>query len=392
MVTRLHFQIQLAIVGVGLLLGMGSPVRAEVPPSILQAVMKAKAELAEEENNPIQQAQCSSCSGGLFGSPTVGGACGVGCGPGGCSAGCFPGQLCTPCEGEGFLGRTFARLHNCICCPDPCYEPRWHAAANAAFFQDAARPVTMTRIRWDHATSVRFPDRNNFLFPTVQAAPVTGVSYDNLLLSMEAGGDAFSITVDTLYRNIETPNQNWGAGTNHAGFGDIAITTKSLLIDCELLQLSFQFRTGIPTGSSGNGLGLGLVSLEPSLLFSVKLWEETYFQSQISEWIPLGSSDTAGSLLHYHFALNHVLWRAPCCHDMLFVGTLEANCISFQAGNFTNEAGVLVPSSGTTYVTVGPGLRYQLCERMDFGVAAQFAVTQDSYAEQLYRTEFRWRF
>jgi hypothetical protein len=366
--------------------------RADVPPTILQAVAKAKAEMDKEDAGAtIQQAQCSSCSNGLFGSPTVGMSCsGPGCT--GCSAGCFPGQLCQPCEGEGFLGRTFARLHNCVCCPDPCYEPKWIAAASAAFFQDAARPVTMTRIRYDRGVNLRFPDRNNFLFPPATAAPTSGVSYDELRMSMEAGTDTFSITVDTPYRSIETPNRNWGDSSNNSGFGDISIATKSLLLDCELIQLAFQFKTNIPSGSSGNGLGLGIVALEPSLLFSVKLLEDTYFQSQIAEWIPLGGSATAGSLLHYHFAINHVLWRMPCCHDMLFVGSFEVNCITFQAGTFTNDLNQRIDSSGSTYVTLGPGIRYQLCERMDIGVAAQFAVTSDHYEEQLYRTEFRWRF
>src|SRR5689334_4983498 len=124
MVTRLQLvTLQLALLGVGGLLLTGTTARADVPPSILQAVMQAKGEMADEPG-AIVPAQCSSCGAGLFGAPTYGGAgCGAGgCGAGGCSGGCFPGQMCTPCEGEGFFGRTFARLHNCVCCPDPCYE------------------------------------------------------------------------------------------------------------------------------------------------------------------------------------------------------------------------------------------------------------------------------
>src|SRR5436190_18760134 len=103
MVTRLHrLMPQLALLAVGGFLLTGMPARADVPPSILQAVMKAKTEMAEDENNAVVQAQCSSCGNGLFGPPATGGMVGCGgCGPGGCSAGCFPGQLCTPCEGEG---------------------------------------------------------------------------------------------------------------------------------------------------------------------------------------------------------------------------------------------------------------------------------------------------
>ncbi|HMP17091.1 MAG TPA: hypothetical protein PKD72_08725, partial [Gemmatales bacterium] len=148
------------------------------------------------------------------------------------------------------------------------------------------------------------------------------------------------------------------------------------------------------------GLGLGLVSLEPSLLFTLKLWEETYLQTQLAQWIPIGSSDTAGSLFRYNFALNTLLWKSPTCHDMQLVGTFEVNCISFQAGFYNaldvdllgNEVAVLRPSSGDTYVSVAPGFRYQLCEKMDIGFSVGFNVSQDHFAEQLYRTEFRWRY
>jgi hypothetical protein len=388
MKTRLHSRwLLLASLVAGWTAWVHTPARADEPASILQGVMQAKAESAQGQSGPIVQTSCSSCGAGLFGgSSGWTGSCGS-CGTGGCGScgSCFPGQMCEPCVGEGCVGNTLARLHNCVCCPDPCYEPRWVAAANAAFFQDSARPVNQTRIRWDHGTNVIFPDRNTYLFAD-NANRRGGLEYDEARLSMEAGTEKFSITVDTPYRYWESDV------ASKAGFGDIAIATKSLLLDCELIQLAFQFRTTIPTASAGQGLGIGLVSLEPSLLFTVKLLEDTYFQSQIAEWVPLGGDDTAGSLLHYHFSLNQVLWRAPCCQDMLFVGTFEVNCYSFQAGKFHNELGTPVNSSGTTYAYVGPGLRYQLCDRMDFGFAAEFAVSKDHFADQLYRTEFRWRF
>jgi hypothetical protein len=245
--------------------------------------------------------------------------------------------------------------------------------------------MTQVRIYWDHGSDVKFPDRNTYLFP-YNANRQRGVDTDEAHVVMEAGTERFSIAVDTPYRFWESDV------ASKAGFGDIAITTKSLLIDCELLLMALEFRTSIPSASAGQGLGIGLVSLEPSLLFSVKLCEDTYFQSQIAEWVPLAGDATAGSLLHYHFSLNHVLWRAPCCQDMLFVGTFEANCISFQAGKYHDETGALLNSSGSTYASIGPGIRYQLCERMDLGFAAQFAVSKDHYADQLYRTEFRWRY
>ncbi len=48
------------------------------------------------------------------------------------------------------IGAFLSNLYQCLCCPDPCYQPRWEPAANASFFADYARPRTITRIRYDN--------------------------------------------------------------------------------------------------------------------------------------------------------------------------------------------------------------------------------------------------
>ena len=55
-----------------------------------------------------------------------------------------------------------------------------------------------------------------------------------------------------------------------------------------LVRSSFQMRTFIPSGNPRNGLGTGHASLEPSALASVKVYTDTYVQSQLAYWIPLG--------------------------------------------------------------------------------------------------------
>src|SRR5262249_38238144 len=55
-----------------------------------------------------------------------------------------------------------------------------------------------------------------------------------------------------------------------SGFDDLNLGTKSVWIDCELLLLTFQFKTFVPTGNFTRGLGTAHVSLEPSLLFAIK--------------------------------------------------------------------------------------------------------------------------
>jgi hypothetical protein len=49
-------------------------------------------------------------------------------------------------------------------------------------------------------------------------------------------------------------------------------------------------------------------------------------------------------------------------------------------------------ASGATYLYLGPGVRVNFCDKLDFGVGAQFALGSSHFAEQLIRTEFRYRY
>ncbi len=122
----------------------------DAPPtklSDLAAPTLAAAPAAPDAN--VTQASCSTCSGGLLGG-SLGGppplpGDGGGCGGGGCGGGqCVPGRLncCSCCEGQTCLGRMLCGFYECICCPDPCYDPHWIALADSALFVNAPRPVT----------------------------------------------------------------------------------------------------------------------------------------------------------------------------------------------------------------------------------------------------------
>ncbi|MBL8800307.1 MAG: hypothetical protein JNM56_40885, partial [Planctomycetia bacterium] len=243
----------------------------------------------ETINDPnLLQTSCPGCESGLFGGGHDHGGHAVGCatcgGPGGCGCGgpkCIPGRKC--CDpafhSDHWYERCCARFYECICCPDPCYEPHWCAVANSAFFVDAARPVTQMRLRYDAGFGMVFPDRAEYFWarqgqggkgpPRIE----TKLDYDELTLYMEGAAARIGIFVETPYRSITAETNG-----HFAGFGDIVLGTKSLLLDCELMQVSFQLKTFIPSGNFLKGLGTGHVSLEPSLLWAIKLTPSSYTQ------------------------------------------------------------------------------------------------------------------
>jgi hypothetical protein len=341
--------------------------------------------------------------------------CSVGNCPPGCSTRhCVPGRKCptryagcstcgtmgpadfsTGCDEDcGKFDRLCSSLFTCFCCPDPCYEPQWLPVANTGFFIDHARPQSHMRLRYDLGMNMIFPDRNEFFWARIgRKGPRNReetLNYHDTSLYVETGSGAFSATIEgPFYRVLETDNNGFDAG-----WGDMIVGTKTMFIDCELLQLTFAFKTYIPIGSSAKGFGTGHVSLEPSLLGALKITPKTYLEFQLSEWIPIGGdNDFAGDMLHYHLSWNH-LW---CKKKAWQVTTSwEYFAYVFQDGAYTNPTSFGDPplgkSSREAFHYMGPGLRFTICDNFDIGVGAAFSLTSDHFADQLYRVEGRLRY
>ncbi len=124
---------------------------------------------------------------------------------------------------------------------------------------------------------------------------------------------------------------------------------------------------------------------------NLNLAPDTYLQAQVAEWIPIGGNSTyEGSILHYHGSLNRVVLRSQ--PDIQWVLTGEVNGWSFQSGAYTDPVLGTVGASDQTYLSAGPGIRCFWCDKLDFGIGVALAITNGHFAEQLYRSEFRFRF
>lgn len=290
-------------------------------------------------------------------------------------------------------GRFFWGFYHAICCPDPCYDPQWWALADAAFFVDAARPVTQTRLRWDAGHDLIFPDRAEYFWARSggggrgPGAIERKLRYHELSHYTEVAHGGFSAFVETPYRSYDA-----AVNPHEAGFADLIAGTKSMLLDCELIQITYQMKFHTPTGNSRKGLGTGHLSIEPSLLVGLNFSRHSYVQAQVAEWIPIaGDEDYAGALLHYHVSYNRTLLGCP--GHIHVIGTAELNGWSFQDGAFSDpDLGQFQQASNETYLSGGFGLRMVICDKVDFGVGSAVALTDGHWAEQLYRSELRVRY
>jgi hypothetical protein len=321
----------------------------------------------------------------------------------GCADGnCIPGRKpCYPPPGEcsTVWGAFCQNLYQCLCCPDPCYQPAWVPAANASLFADYARPRTVTRLRYDNLEAMTRPDRNQFFISGVVPTRSNSRTITNFRARLqqfyvyqEAAGARGSFFIEYPYRQI---NQSWAP--TQAGFGDLNFGIKSLLFDCEMLQVTFQFRTYTPTGNAMLNLGTGHFSLDPSILTSLKLGPSTYFQGQFGNWIPLlGNNSLAGGVFYSLLSLNQVLWYPT--PDSPLIGTLEMDAWSFQNGGYTSALAPGMKSvyvekgGGVSYFNIGPGLRQSICNRVDVGGALTWATSTQHWAQPWFRFEARFLF
>lgn len=354
---------------------------ALLPPVADEGVKPIPTMPAADEVTPVG---CSSCGGGLLGGGS-GGCVGCGGGSGQCSPGRRPCDCC--CSSDTCLGRFINGAYQCVCCPDPCYEPQWLAIADAAFFVDAARPVTQMRLRVDQSWSMNGPDRAEYFWAKIKGKgpgqPVNRIDVSEFKMYNETAAGRAGFSIEMPYRRIEKD-------FNSSGFADMTIGTKAMLLDCQLMQITFGFKTYIPSASPGKGLSTGHVSLEPSLLWTFRLAPATYLQTQSSLWIPLGGDPAfQGNVFHYHMSLNQILWKP--CTDLQLIGTLELNDWSIFNGKQTDPVLGTVNAKGNL-ASAGPGLRLVLCDKLDFGVGSQFAFTNQRWADEMIRVDFRWRF
>jgi hypothetical protein len=303
------------------------------------------------------------------------------------------------------MGRFLKGLYRCICCPDPCYVSSWRPLANAAFFVDQVKPITQIRIRGDFANNYTFPDKAEYFWaeenvkgphypgPVPPGAHPPGASNLDYLLGslyMEGAVSRFSLFVNLQYLNVE-PVLYPGA----SGFGDMQVGTKSLLLDCELIQFTWQLMVFIPTGNFLKGLGTGHAAIDPSLIAAIKLTPVTYLQAQTAYWWPLGGDQNyQGPVFNWQLSLNQLLWRCGCAKDIQLIGTAELGGYGIAGGAYTSPLTGLPLSAKDigNIVNLGPGLRLVVCNKVDIGCGSQFAITKDRMADALARLEFRWRF
>ena len=268
----------------------------------------------------------------------------------------------------------------------------------ALFEIDASQPTNSFRIRFESAFDWEYTDRAEFLWSQINAkgpSLSTGLfenslDYQEMRIITEVGGKKFSVTTEIPLRFINPTLVN-----NTGGMGDMVITTKTVMLDGDSLQLTQVMRNQMPTGAPMKGLGNGHVSMEQGLVARLKWSERTLIHNELKLWFPLGGDpEFSGNVLRYGFGVANVLYDSD---TFAILPTMEFVGWSVLSGQ--QSSGLLGPDTldGLNLFNIYPGVRIVSDKDGDLGmfelgIGGGMAVTKNHWYSSIIRLDMRWSF
>jgi hypothetical protein len=285
-----------------------------------------------------------------------------------------------------------------------CYAQR--GSDSSVGYIDPAIPMDVFRLRNDDAFGVNRPDRAEFFWPNRNGPPhpETNVNYSDISSYLETKLiDRVSVFADIPYRFLD-PEQN----KNHDSIGDIISGFKGALIYTPEQVLTFQLKTFVPTGNPHWGTGTGHISAEPCLLFYQQLTDRLRMEAQLTDWIPVSSSQFAGNVITYGTGLSYQIaegeywrvrpvaeivgWSALGGKETIFDGTPTGQVVPAAGDTIVNaKFGVRVGFGSTrnSNANTGNGPQQAYGPNSDLYLGFGQALTSDVWYNQIVRVEFR---
>jgi hypothetical protein len=257
---------------------------------------------------------------------------------------------------------------------------------------DDAIPGDVFRFRFDAAYDFTRATRAEFFYARPHPLgpglprPEPRIDYQDLSAYLElAASDRLSAFVDLPYRFLN-PEVN----ANANGFSDMNAGFKYAFLYREDLVATFQFRTYIPTGDAGRGLGNHHVSLEPAFLLYKSLAERFGLEGEFRYWVPIDGTSFAGDLLRYGVGLHYDIWKTGTSTVSPVAEFVGWTVLSGKESAVTPSGFVSVrDASGDTIVNVKLGLRLKVDSFGDFYAGYGRSLTGDRWYINTWRMEFR---
>jgi hypothetical protein len=276
-------------------------------------------------------------------------------------------------------------------------------AESAVGYIDSAIPTNELRLRFDSAFGSDRPNRAEFIYAKPAGLggpglpkPETGIDFQDISAYLETlFTQQISGFVEVPVRFLE-PEVNDRA----TGLADMNLGAKMAFLADDDQVASFQLRVYVPTGDAHLGLGNNHVSLEPALLLYERLTDRLALEAEFRDWIPVGGTDFAGSILRYgagvsYRALDACHWHASPVLELVGWTVLDGK----EAVPTSPTTTVVESAGGDTIVNAKMGVRIAFGEdgsgkmpRGDVYVGYGRALTGDVWYRDIIRVEFRLRY
>lgn len=291
---------------------------------------------------------------------------------------------------NGRLRSIFDRVFGCNFGPGGIGRDR---LPYAMYSIDSVQPSSNTRIRFGFDYGRQFVDRAGIYWGKIggpgPAVAERSVDAQEFRIAFETGGEKFSVTTEVPFRAVNPENNR-----NHAGIGDLTLTTKTVLNDGTDWQLTQTFRSYFNTGAASSGLGTGHISFEPGLVARYKFRPQTEFHGMINYFFPVGADPIAsGQAIHWGIGGAHTTFDSD---DRALIQTIELTGWNVLNGTETvpNSLNV-ISSDGIEILNLTHGFRWVFDDSGDLGtVEAGFAtvlpITTDRWSNATFLLELRW--
>jgi hypothetical protein len=266
----------------------------------------------------------------------------------------------------------------------------------APYIIDTVLPTNQYGIRFDAAYHWRAPDFGDLLVAQPQSAGGVGLpvadrrlNYQDFDFVSELGNSTVSARTIVPLRLIDGTDNG-----DTAGLGDVEMDTKLVMLNGEYIKFAQFTGMHFNSGFSMKGLGTGHISIEPGMLASLKLSDETYLHSEVKFLFPIADlSNQKSNLLTWGVGLSHVLYDFD---SFAVIPSVEAVFYTVLNGGYTQPGPVpvFVGSNWVTVPTIHYGVR-MMTDRVrdlgliEFGLSGGLSAGSNVWYEGLLRAEVR---
>ncbi|MGF1582156.1 MAG: hypothetical protein ACFCD0_22760 [Gemmataceae bacterium] len=260
---------------------------------------------------------------------------------------------------------------------------------------DSAIPGNQFRFRVDTGYNIRRPARAEFFY--AQPGPGTpGLPFPESSANVQelfAYGETLVTDRFSVFCEVPVRFSDPFVNANDGGLGDMNAGFKwAFWNNCDTVT-TFQFRTYIPTGEAGEGLGTDHVSLEPALLVYKAFNERLAFEGELRYWIPIGGTDFAGDVIRYGLGVHYDFYPRERIRVTPVLELVGWTVLDGKEGVlFPSGLSEIRDSSGVSILNAKMGFRIGLGERFDLYGGYGRPITGNRWYENIFRFEVRYQF